>query len=168
MYLVVECICWKLYLGLIDDKWNWNWNCHCQVAVKKAHCSMLGRAYILLGSNGSNVNGHGNKVLLIRILYNPPYLKELSPYKYMSVYAILNFCWQTADGLLLSHNSGNVNSSEKQTLLNPSIILRNFFGLISIAIKWQLLFDDWKEVDIGHEWAIYVDSMPLTRSHIMA
>ena len=37
----------------------------------------------------------------------------------------------------------------------------NFFGLISMGIKWQLLFHDWKEVDIRHESATYTDSMPL-------
>ena len=88
-------------------------------------------------------------------------LKELSPYRYLSVNAVLTFCWQTDDGPLFSHNSAKVISSRDQRFLNPCIIFKNFFGLIPMGIKWQLLFYDWKEVDIGHESAIYTDSMSL-------
>lgn len=82
-------------------------------------------------------------------------LKALSLYKYTRFNAILNFWWQTADGPLLLHNTAQVNSTREQRLLDPSFILKNFFGFISIAIKLHLLFDDWKNADIGYGRAIY-------------
>ena len=85
-------------------------------------------------------------------------LKALSPYKYLSVNAPLNFCWKTADGSLLSHNCGNIDRSERQIFMNPWIFLRNFLSLISITINGPRLFGNWKEVDIGHKCAIYVES----------
>ena len=54
-------------------------------------------------------------------------------------------------------------SSADQRLLNPCIILRNFFGFISIGIKGQHLFYNRKEVDICHKRAVYKDSLPLTQ-----
>ena len=60
---------------------------------------------------------------LLRFFHS--FLKVLTQYEYLRVNDPRNFRWQTADGSLLSHNSGDIDRNEKQMLTDPCIFRRN-------------------------------------------
>ena len=66
---------------------------------------------------------------ILNLLLLSVYLWELSPYDYLNVNAIQNFCRRSADSPLLLRNSANFIISGDHRLRDPCIILRNFFCL---------------------------------------